>query len=147
VNVLSGTFDSAELWRETVKVFGADTLIMIDRTTSDVGHRYKFMDDSMTFHKCTNINEALNLYPNAEVILIETTTQCPLTNPSDAINLKDLTHPTGDAIYVFGPDSHGITGAERGKWVYFDIDHDRKGSSWSFVAAGIALYDRMMRKV
>ncbi len=145
-NVLSGTFDAAELWRETGKVFGVDTVIMIDCTTSDFGQRYKFMDGDMTFHRCASLDESLNIYPESEVILVETPLKCPLADTSEPVNLKDLAHPEGDTIYVFGPDSSGITNANRGQWIYFDLDYSIKGSTWSFVAAGIVLYDRMVKK-
>ncbi len=83
-----------------------------------------------------NILDVINLYKNYKTILID---------EGGDINLKDFKHPSNDCIYLFGKANSNFP-----KELYTDYKVSistnlNAGLLWPHQAAGIILYDRLIK--
>jgi len=132
-------------WRISAKAFGVDKLIMIDLD----GRNPVCGDTEIEFEIYSTLEEALDAYPNANIVFLENETAVP-----DGIsyeNLNDFEHPSEDVIYIFGSDFSGLAlqsldneYIEKGTVVNVEMPVNAS-YPWATVMMGIVLYDRWLQ--
>lgn len=137
--------DVLQMYEETVKAFGVDTFIIVDKTTGGMLH--KFIGVDITYAKYKTLSEALQAYPNATKFYFEHVNSIPAE--TQYISLDKLIHPKDNVLYIFGGDETGLNFAEielteDDKIVNIDFT---KYILWTIVAATIVMYDRYRKVV
>jgi hypothetical protein len=135
--------DVAQMYRETIKAFGADTFIIIDLTTE--GLFYKHSDAAIAFASYKSLNDALSAYPDTVKFFFEHPDSIPAG--TNYITLDNLVHPVDNVLYVFGGDQTSLNfstipiGAND-KIVAITIS---KYVLWGLAAVATAMYDRYLK--
>lgn len=137
--------DILQMYEETVKALGADTFIIIDKTTEGMLH--KFIGVDISYVKYKSMSELFQAYPDTTKIYFEHKNAIPAG--TEYISLDKLTHPVDNVLYIFGGDETGLDFGEielneGDKIVNIDIS---KYILWTIVAATIVMYDRCIKEV
>ncbi len=135
--------DIMQMFQETISAFGADTFIIVDKTTEGMVHTSYRLDLSQVVFK--TLNEVLRAYPDATKLYFEHTNA--ILDEISYTTLEELVHPKDNVLYIFGGDEHGLDLAN------IDLTGDNKVVSilvpkqilWTIVAMTIALYDRLKK--
>lgn len=140
LDVWSGRDIDLDIWRYNTKMFGIDTLIMIDQVP-DGGTLYQHLDEEQKFERFTSIDDFLQAHPQGEKVWFET----PWSFPSSItpIKLNNFQHPanTSDVFYIFGPAT-GFNIAENDSRTWVTIPQVTQGATHSSFLAPIVFYDR-----
>jgi len=154
-NVQNGRDVDLQMWLETVKPLGATELCVADVAT-EITWTYIHTDGEINFRRELSLAAALAAYPTYQRVFFETERSIPGSptwtgNPQAPTvpytNLTDYTHPTQDAIYVFGADSNGLdigTLYQTGDEVVC-LRLVQGYSLWAVVAAALSLGDRFQK--
>jgi tRNA(Leu) C34 or U34 (ribose-2'-O)-methylase TrmL len=122
-------------WVHDVKAFGADKIIMIDKTSYRIGKYYNHNDDSILFERYETLEECMDMYPNDMWVFIEMDDR--------SVNLTEFNHPD-NVTYVVGADfSRILCEREPNMWLKIPMLHHRP--LYAHVAMMIVLYDRMLK--
>ncbi|OGE25565.1 hypothetical protein A3H85_00200 [Candidatus Daviesbacteria bacterium RIFCSPLOWO2_02_FULL_40_8] len=142
IDAWSGRDIDLDVWRYNTKMFGLDTLIIIDQVPG--GTPYLHLDEEQKFERFTSIDEFLHAYPQGEKIWFET----PWSFPSSVtpIKLVDFKHPSNskDVFYIFGP-GNGFTISENDTRTWVTIPQLTLGATHSSFLAPIVFYDRAQK--
>lgn len=138
----SGRNIDLDIWRYNTKIFGLDTLIMIDQMTG--GTPYQHLDEEQKFERFTSLDNFLQAHPEGEKIWFET----PWSFPSSVtpVKLNDFQHPntTSDIFYIFGPAT-GFTIAENDPRTWVTIPQKIPAATHASFVAPIVFYDRALK--
>ena len=128
---------TVSVWIHDVKAFGADKLIMIDKTSFRIGQYYQHSDDTILFERYDSLEECLEKYPDENWVFVEI--------DEKSVMLNEFEHPE-NPIYVVGADFSRIlneSNIEPKHWVKIPMLHHRP--LYAHVAMMTVLYDRMIR--
>ena len=142
-NLFSGRPVDVDLWRESMKPLGGDTLIMIDKTKQGLGKGINWPDTETKFEYFTSLEEAEAAHAGATFIYTESPNAIP-KSVKDQTWLSDFVHPEENVIYVFLSDySSGVPENDPRKWLKFKTV---KGMGcWAIAAMSVILYDRLKK--
>ena len=150
-SVYSGNPTELQIWRETVKAFGADHMILIDLHPQKTGRNYSNPDSDMGYARFDSLDEAV-AGTNATWVYLEDPRTLSSRSVPDATMLKDFVHPADPVVYCVGPDSRGFTVIHQDPRKFVSIEttwtpgpNGRPRTSWSLGAAAIVLYDRLIK--
>jgi hypothetical protein len=122
-------------WVHDVKAFGADKIIMIDKTSYKIGNYYKHNDDTIAYERYESIEECMLHYSDSTWIFVEL--------DDKSVDLKEFVHPS-NAIYAVGADfSRILSQTEPDIWLRIPMLHHRP--LYAHVAMMTVLYDRMIK--
>lgn len=122
-------------WVHDVKAFGADRIIMIDKTSYNIGLYYKHNDDSIIFERYESLEECMLMNSDSTWVFVEM--------DEKSVNLKEFVHPE-NPIYVVGADfSRILSQTEPDMWLKIPMLHHRP--LYAHVAIMIVLYDKMIK--
>jgi len=135
--------DVLQMYQETVRAFNVDTLIIIDKTTEGIVHKFIGVDTVYATYK--TLKEALHAYPDVTKIYFEHENAIPAGTEYSPLN--DLIHPKDNVLYIFGGDEQGLNLVE------IPLEKDDKIVSiqftkyilWSIVSMTTVLYDRYLK--
>jgi hypothetical protein len=137
-NVCSGNDFAADLWRESLKPLGLTHLIFVDEDSLNPSCG----DLSITYEVYPTLKEVLNNYQSVNKVFIDLPKN--LQNYSFSY-LEKFKHPE-DALYILGSDSKGLDLSHIStKDSVVAIETANIFQMWSVVAAGIILYDRLIK--
>jgi len=140
-NRYSGNKWNLLLLHDTIKPLGANLLILINPKQLPVP---SFLDDEMKFEIYSSLEEALARHKEKEFVFLESPRNIP--KDLEAVPLTQFKHPRGDTLYIIGPDSSNLPLSKLAKKNLIKhlvtIRTVKNYSCWSFVVAGIALFDR-----
>jgi len=124
--------DKIRLWTLTMKAFGVSKLILVD------------VDQSQP--ECRDAEIALEIYSTLEEVLAAHDGPVVLLAQTGETKLAEFEHPTGDVLYVAGPD-YGQLDATAGTGRHVvSVETPVNVPLWSHVALAIALYDRSRKQ-
>jgi hypothetical protein len=122
-------------WVHDVKAFGADKIIMIDKTSYGIGQYYKHNDESIIFERFESLETCMEHYSDLTWIFIELDDR--------SIDLIGFEHPE-NPVYVVGADFSRIHSTiEPDIWLKIPMLHHRP--LYAHVAMMTVLYDRMVK--
>lgn len=122
-------------WVHDVKAFGADKIIMIDKTSYQIGNYYKHNDDSIIFQRYESLETCMDSNPDNTWVFVEM--------DEKSVDLKQFTHPE-NPVYVVGADfSRILSEKEPDIWLKIPMLHHRP--LYAHVAMMTVLYDRMIK--
>ena len=125
---------TASAWVHDVRAFGADKIIMIDKTSFKIGQYYQHNDESIIFERYDSLEECMDAYKNENWVFIEL--------DEKSIDLLEFEHPE-NCFYVVGADFSRIICEYQPKyWVKIPMIHNRP--LYAHVAMMTVLYDRMI---
>lgn len=123
------------VWVHNVRAFGADRIIMIDKTRFKIGLYYEHSDDSILFERFETLEECMDAYPNDSWVFIELN--------EDSVNVNTFTHPE-NCFYVVGADFSSLLCTKQPThWVRIPMIQHRP--LYSHVAMMTVLYDRFIK--
>lgn len=140
-DVWSGRPIDLDIWRYNTKMFGLDTLIMIDLVTGQAP--YQHLDEEQKFERFTSIDDFLQAHPHGDKIWFES----PWSFPSSVIptKLADFQHPNPSeelgVYYIFGP-ADGFTITENDPRTWVTVPQLGLGATHALFIAPIVFYDR-----
>ena len=130
-----------DIWRMSLKAFGANAMIIIDNTAKKSADDYKHANQEIVIETHKTLDEALKANSKEKNIYLETKWTLPEgTNASD---LKDFDHPKDNVIYILGQASgfrEEDLKVEKKTVVY--VPQVGKGAMWPVCVMSIVLYDR-----
>lgn len=138
---------SMRRWVGDSKILGADTLILIDKTTFKVLQYYTHNDPDITYLSYDDFTEVEEAFPEASIVYLEDKYFLDENN-IEGTNLLDFKHPSGDVIYVVGPNYGSLEVLEARKdkiWVY--IPTNPRYALFADITMFIVLYDRLSKAV
>ncbi len=140
VDVWSGRQIDLDAWRYNTKMFGLDTLIMIDKIPG--GSKYQHFDEEQKFFRYTEISEFEAAHPNLHQYWFES----PWSFPKSVIptKLRDLKHAKDDVAYIFGP-AVGFQIPEGDKKSWVTVPQKGLGATHAIFLAPIVFYDRALK--
>ncbi len=136
-DVWSGRQIDLDAWRYNSKMFGLDTLIMIDKVPG--GAKYQHLDEEQKFYRYESLEEFESAHPNLTKYYFESPWSFPPSITPTV--LKDLTHQNNDVAYIFGP-AIGFKIATEDKRTWVTIPQIGIAATHSIFIAPIVFYDR-----
>ena len=130
--------DIMQMYQETIKAFGVNLFLIVDKTTNGMVHKFPFDIECASYK---TLDEILGRYPNYVKLYFEH----PNAISVDYITLDKLVHPKDNVLYIFGGDENGLNITK--------LKDNEKMTSinvsnyilWSIIAMTIALYDRYVK--
>lgn len=138
-DVCSRKDPETEKWLSVARTYAVDKMLLIDRTNkscfqpaSDDGHSVEVFKD---------FDDVVTAYPDSKYVMIER------QGPVEPTPLPEYDHPTGDVVYVFGPDGGGIESlsAPDADWVVIPMADGARWGMWAVLAAAVVMGDRWNR--
>lgn len=142
-NRYSGSKWDLLLWSDTLGPLGADFFILID----EANLKPKFTHHKIKFETFSSLEEALNRHRDKRIVLLEAERNIPVGTKYSY--LKEFQHPKENVLYVIGPDTGCLDIQKLEKEKLFTdlvaIETEENFTLWSFIVAGIVLYDRRLK--
>lgn len=132
----------AEIWKDTLKPFGATHLFFIDEEKLN-----PTCPDRDIIHKnYPSLTQMLKEHKTANFVLLIAERNLPPNTPFT--NIKNFIHPKDNVIYVFGKDSNTLNPKDfpsKNRQIV-TISTFEGLSLWSIVTTGIVLFDRQQKE-